>query len=367
MKVIVIRLYLNRDVSMPRCAFAACIGKNLALVTKKYKGQPQEVIDAVIVAFENCHFGKSSRIQKPYKEFRKLRLVSTSVMFRSILNGVFRDGEQNGYQLMFGGWKDFWYAVAVWVLGKTHYFHSEADVIHVRNNLSVCYFEEGIRAKILLGGKRNKSDFDNECRVVSEITRRCPQVKVPKMQIPLDQVGVTYFCDELVVNSGRRVTGRWTDDRPVITEMFAELVKIYCCMGLETIVLRDTKPKIYDQVVKGSASLKVPSTMSIDHLKNLFGKKMIVSQTHGDFSIGNVITSQSGVVIVDWELSKRHIIADDFRKTLKTYPESKNFLTECFEQLIQHAGLKCPSQWATFEEQLLLNEFMSENNILLEG
>lgn len=335
--------------------------------TKKFKGRSHDLIDTAIVAFEENHFGSSSSKQKPYKEFRKLRLVRTSVIFKSILSCLFKRLEQSDHQIMLTNWREFWLAVTVYIFGRTHNFHSEADIIHVRNNLSLCYFEKRIRAKILLGGKRKATNVDNEYRVVNALTQCCPELKIPKIKVPLKLASPTYFCDELVNKSGRRVSGRWVDDQPVISEMFAELVKLYYCIGIETVLLRDNKPEIYDRILNDFSSFNVDPSMSKSDLKILFGKKMIVSQTHGDFSIGNVMTTKSGVVIVDWELSKRHFIADDFRKTLRAYPQSKQFLENCFEELLQHAEIACASDRGTFEEQLLLNEFMFENNILLEG
>ncbi len=78
-------------------------------------------------------------------------------------------------------------------------FESSADIIHIRNNLSIFFFKEGCRVKIFLDkGVRKLEEFRNEYSIRLDLEKNDTPFAVPALLSEHIDLSPACYCDEVV-------------------------------------------------------------------------------------------------------------------------------------------------------------------------
>jgi hypothetical protein len=216
-----------------------------------------------------------------------------------------------------------------------------SDILHIRNNLSLFYFDIGCRAKIYLGGQRQREDFENEFFVLQSIyDSECP-IRIPKPISRGVSENTPFFIDEII--DGASVNWNDLEAPPLLKKMIVEIWSFYEHNGIEW--------RIFEDVFSTEKNLP-------EQIKRNIKKRIPVACLHGDFSIGNVLVDSGEVYYIDWELSHRGPVIKDF---FKLFRRDFSLFSTANSLMVDHLE-KIPNQHSntvlSFEEQFEIWEFL---------
>jgi len=237
---------------------------------------------------------------------------------------------------------------------------SFADIINIRNNLSLFYFREGIRVKAYMKtGIRNLEAFKNEYFIRKKV-EEIGLLHVPKLLGENLDSEPFFFIDEIVF--GKMVN--WNDPKGylILKDALKDMWKFYQFNGINWHSLREKGIDIF-KLVDNFRSLiennsKFNNNLDLDKLSSFPEKYIPSSLIHGDFSLGNIITTSSGNYLIDWELSRYDFIIKDFYKTLIRKWELFDDLNALMcSEIYQHFGDDKDSALSLYE-QFILEHFL---------
>ena len=260
-------------------------------------------------------------------------------------------------------------------------FCSNADMINVRNNLSLFYINKRFRVKVFLKtGIRDLTEFKNEYNTRKKV-EKADLLHVPKLLAKSLDRAPFYFIDEIVY--GEMVN--WTDPRGsfILKDVLKKMWKFYQSTGIVWNSLYEKGidiPKLVHDFRSGALDNSY-SNLSIDLDKILtLEKKFIPSALiHGDLSLGNIIATSSRNYLIDWELSRHDVIIKDLYKTLirkwelfdelnclmsseitNIFPREKNSALSLHEQLLLEHFLRANSSKKTLEMPYYITEYVGK-------
>ena len=243
-------------------------------------------------------------------------------------------------------------------------FCSNADMISVRNNLSLFYIDKGFRVKIFLEtGIRELSEFKNEYKIRKKV-EKSGLLHVPKLLAKQLDHEPYFFIDEIIY--GEMVN--WTNPKGVfiLKDVLKNMWKFYQSTGIVWNSLFETGIDIQKLVhdFRSETLDKSNSNISIDLDKILSLEKKIIPSTliHGDLSLGNIIATSSKNYLIDWELSRHDTIIKDFYKTLIRKWELFGELNYLMSSEIANTFSIEKNSAMSLHEQLLLEHFLRANS-----
>ena len=199
-------------------------------------------------------------------------------------------------------------------------FSSSADIIIIRANVSLFYFDKGIRVKIFMpGGTRSLPEFKNEFIIRKKI-EESGLLPVPKLLSSNLSSEPYFFVDEIIL--GDLLTSDHFKAPSIFRKIIPQMWSFYQKNGIVWSTLQEKGIDI-EKIVEDYKSLKNRSSkhrfdFDLNRIKE-FSKKLIpCSLIHGDLSIKNIIITSKKNYIIDWEMSRHDFIIYDFFKILIT-------------------------------------------------
>ena len=285
-----------------------------------------------------------------YIEFDKCRYVRVTSIIWCLFKGFFWQNDKLGMLLSLRSLARI--KLIYKVLFKTKViFYSDADVIHIRNHISVFFLDTAVRVKCFApGGVRSKDDLLNEWDIRNNIQLKHSKIRVPRLIKLINKSNFTCYLDEIVV--GKAVNWDDNNSEQVLTLLLETMFSYYIENGISWRGFNEIHPNATGKILDLIDSKDFPN-------KDVVFKEIICSSVHGDLSLGNVIASAEGIYVIDWELSKHGSVIDDLYKIMKNKPiftkKIETFFIEQREQVAKNNLINA----ATFSEHLALESFVN--------
>lgn len=325
------------------------------MTNTSFKSFKLEQINKVLIEINQMFFIET--FKGLYVEVDKLRYVRVTTLFTSLIS--FRRHRRadivtllslSGRRIL----KILWY-LATW---NTYSFPSNADVIHIRNNMSTFYFQNRVRVKAYVsGGIRTREDLVNEYKIRQELEQSKSNVKVPQVLDFVHNEKSICYIDEIIIGKGIG----WS--APGSTEIAGRLVDIifsfYREKGLRLLSLNDIAPRVVDELQISLNNDGIHNTLLLKIAK----KKMIFSMLHGDLSLGNVILKGSELYVIDWELAAFGPVIYDLFQIITRKPVLWKKIEQHTEDYLSSLEEIDKYEVASLEEQFEIVSFMKEYSI----
>jgi hypothetical protein len=237
------------------------------------------------------------------------------------------------------------------LFGTRVYLRSDAEVIHIRNHLSVFFLGIAVRVKAYIpGGVRSGDDLINEWNIRIKNQLNHPKLRVPKLIKLVNKEHIIFYLDEVI--HGERVNWDSHKSDDVSTLLLDGMIEYYDGSGICWRDFNELYPLAANKLSNLSESETPPNRSSIH-------KKILCSEIHGDLSLGNVILAADGVYVIDWELAKHGSVIGDLYKIMLKKPALVTKVERFFDR---H---KTEDIWnddvkATFSEHLILESFVKD-------
>lgn len=296
------------------------------------------------VALE-CNRGEAA---STYIEFDKSRYVRVNSIIRCLFKNCFLQSDKLGDLLSIRILSGLMLLTKLLVRSKVT-FESDADVIHIRNHISVFFLDSDVRVKCFApGGVRTKDDLLNEWSIRSNIQLRDSKIRVPRLIRLINTCDITCYIDEVVL--GKAVS--WEDDssEQVLDLLLDTMFSYYIENGISWKRFNEIHPLASKEILDLRGSDGSPSP-------ELVSKKIVCSSVHGDLSLGNVIAADDAIYVIDWELSRFGSVISDLYKVLEKKPIFTRKIEDFF--VAQRAKIDRDRliNVATFAEHLALESF----------
>jgi len=243
-------------------------------------------------------------------------------------------------------------------------FCSSADIIQIRNNLSLFYFKEGIRVKIYMkAGVRSLEAFKNECYVRKQV-ENTGLLYIPRILAENFDHEPVFFVDEIVFGK----TINWDDPggTQILEQVLRDIWRFYQTNGilwstpLEKGV--DIPRLVTEFQFRFNKKLIAKPDLPLDEILSFSEKYIPSSLIHGDFSLGNIIRTSSENYLIDWELARHDFIIKDLYKTLLNKWELFDFIDNLMGSEIKQHFRNDSDCALSLYEQFLLEHFLHEFN-----
>ena len=194
----------------------------------------------------------------------------------------------------------------------------KADVILLRANISLFYFKDGFRIKIYI----NNPDRPVEAlKTEYELRKRVEKmgiVKVPSLLMGHFDDEPVFFMDEVI--AGKLLA--WSDPgaKDVFKRLIPDIWKYYQAVGIRWVTPGERGDDVDNIICEYVQALEARPEISfsfdlnkIDRFKNQLTPG---TQIHGDLAIHNILVSDGGDYLLDWESSCSDYLMRDFHKLM---------------------------------------------------
>jgi hypothetical protein len=204
---------------------------------------------------------------------------------------------------------------------------TSADVVHVRNHLSVFFTDTGVRVKgVVPGGVRGAESLIREYAVREHVSAVQPSLGVPRLLGLVTEGPVTYLKDEIVDG----VVHSWSSPlaHAAMARVVERMLALYEASGITWSSIAESLPD-WQRTLTWASERRPADRDLMDRIKD---RRAPVCIRHGDLSLGNVLVGRDSEWIIDWEKSDRGLLTGDLHKTLRRIPALVQAVETWFEQ-----------------------------------
>lgn len=316
----------------------------------KFKHFSHSIINATLqnIAVE-CSRGDG---RSAYIEFDKSRYIRVNAVVKCLFKGLFWHSDKISTFLSLDYTRRFKLIYQLIFQPKV-FFLSDAEVVQIRNHLSVFYLDLEIRVKCFVkGGVRLENDLLNEWDIRNNILLEHPTLRAPRLIKLVNNANITCYLDEIVL--GQAVN--WADKKSerVLDSLLDSIFSYYIKSGISWRGFNEIHPNLTEALLDS-----IDSGDSNDFPdKDIVFKNILCSSIHGDLSLGNVIANDRGNYIIDWELSRQGSVIQDLFKIMKNKPVFSSKIERFFLEQARNIPKDALPSHATFAEHLALESFV---------
>lgn len=320
----------------------------------RFKSFYKSNIDKTIKRVEFALFEGDSSSVNSFIEVDKLRYINVKAYIKSYIDKIFRMKSPLLMKLIPFTIKKNFILIYRFFFQRIN-FQSTADVIHIRNNLSLFYLNRGYRVKIYLeDGVRSIQSFKNEYNIRKNNKPMINLLNVPRLMDANIDNEPSFYTDEIVFGN----MYNWNDKRvdAMLMNIFQDMWKFYEANGIKWVSLSERGIVTTELVSKCKEINRSDLEPDIDvELIMSFSDRLIpVSLIHGDFSPGNIIDANGKNYVIDWEMAEHDLIVKDFYKILLKKYECYDCLDALMSnEIAQQFGSK-KDKALTLYEQILM-------------
>ena len=240
--------------------------------------------------------------------------------------------------------------------GKVVKFYSTADILHIRNNLSVFYLDDMIRFKFFIsGGVRGPENIKNEIAFFKKNQNTKLNLVMPRLLNKYDKNGFLGYSDSVIL--GRPIDWSSKESNSMTKSLLNIMLNFYADNGVEWCSIKERFPVLYQELVD-------KSQFDRGNILEILEKKIACSIIHGDLSLGNTLMDNAGkFYIIDWELSVFGSIVYDLVKVIAHKPFTMEIVESFINENIDRSKLNS-SNVSSLSEQFKLAKFIKKNKIV---
>ena len=208
-----------------------------------------------------------------YIELEKLRYINVSSLIGMFMHILLNYRRNSLASLLLLNPKKV--VKIIWLLlsKKRVYFHSTADIVHVRNNLSLFYLNKRERIKVHLdGGVRTLNDFRNEIKVLYWLKKSDIDINVPNFNASVIRNDLVYYKDQIIF--GKAIGWHDNNAESVLITLIKTMFIYYRKRGIFWKTLSQNDPELSKIIVDLLRKNGAFSREGVSISENIVNKKI---------------------------------------------------------------------------------------------